>query len=153
MRIQAVIGGYGPEAVTLVGVLDADTGVLVVAKQIAHREERVKEDFAIVSNLRLPEVDFTFRDDHVESAIRSYFDRRAQGLVEIESEAARFTPDHKIEADGINETGRKYRMAPDIAAGQVAVLAMVAFVDAQSTIGAITDMLSDLDDLYRVISI
>lgn len=44
-------------------------------------------------------------------------------------------------------------MAPDIAAGQVAVLAMVAFVDAQSTIGAITDMLSDLDDLYQVISI
>lgn len=153
MRIITIISGFQGSAVTIASVFDEKTGVLVVAKQIGYREDRPKPDMALVSNLDLQSCDFQFTDKHLRDAIRSYFTRRSQGMLDIDSSLARYLPDNRIEQDGVDESGRKYRIAPEIENGQIAVLATVAFIEAQKPISAAIDMANELSDFYRITSI
>lgn len=153
MRIVTIISGFSGQALTLASVFDEKTGVLVISKQLAYREDRPKPDFAIVSNLDLPACDFTFTEKHLREAIRSYFTRRSQGMLEIDSALGRYLPDNRIEQDGVDEGGRKFRIAPEIDNGQIAVLATVAFIEAQRPISAAINMADELADFYRVMTI
>lgn len=153
MRIITIISGFQGQAVALASVLDEKTGVLVVAKQLAYREDRPKPDMALVSNLDLQSCDFLFSDKHLRDAIRSYFTRRSQGMLEIDSALGRYLPDNRIEQDGVDESGRKFKISPDIDNGQIAVLATVAFIEAQKPISAAIDMANELSDFYRITTI
>ena len=153
MRILTVISGYQGPPIALASVLDENTGVLVIAKQLNYREDRPAPDMAVVSNLDLPECDFMYSDKRLRDSIRAYFARRGQGMVEIESILGRYLPDNKIEQDGVDESGRKFRIAPDIDNGQIAVLATVAFVEAQKHISSSMTLMDDLSEFYRVTSI
>lgn len=153
MRILTVISGFAGQAISIASVLDEKTGVLVIAKQLAYREDRPATDFAVVSNLDLESCDFVFTDKHLKEAIRAYFTRRSQGLLELETALTRYLPDNRIEQDGVNETGRLFRIAGEIDNGQIAVLATVAFIEAQKPIVAAIDVADELAEFYRVTTI
>lgn len=153
MKIQSTIAGFSGEPITMVGNLDEKTGVLVVVKAVKFREERIAPDFALVSNLDLPELDFLFTDKLLRETIRSYYTRKAQLTLDIMTEASRFQPDNKIEQESVDEGGRRYRIAPDIQNGQMAILAMVAIVQAQSHVESAISMANEMADFYSVISI
>jgi len=127
MRIQICVVGFALQPITLIAVLDEKTGVLVIAKEVPYTEERIKEDFAVVSSSDLPDSDFVFKDEHLREAIRTYFDWGGSELVTVDELLGRHLPDNKIEQEGIDERGRKYRLGDGITNGQVAVLAAVAF--------------------------
>lgn len=153
MKIQSTIAGFAGQPTTIIGSLDERTGVLVMVKEVKFREERIDETFALVSNLNLPELDFRFGDDHLGSAIRTYFTRRAQTTIDIMQELQRHLPDNKIESDAVDEGGRRYRIHPEIMNGQIAILAAVALCEKQDPFNAAMQMQEELIDFYRVTSI
>ena len=153
MRIQAVIGSYRDAPTTLLGLLDENTGVLVIAKQVPYGEEKLAPDMALVSNLDLESRDWRFTDDHIQEAIIRFFTRSAQGTISIPRDLTRIDPTSKIEMDNIDVTGRKYRLSPDIANAQIAVLAMVAYADKYSGISAALTAADEMLDIFKAFSV
>lgn len=153
MKIQATIAGFAGQPITLVAVLDEHTGVLVVAKEVKYREERIAPDFALISNLDLPDLDFSYTDALMRDSIRAYYTRKAQQMLDLNGDLQRHEPDARIELEKVDESGRHYRIAGDIQNGQVAVLGLVAFVESQGGIQAAIEAADELADFYRVISI
>ena len=127
MKIQSSIAGYHGQPVTLIAVLEEDTGVLVVAAQEPFSELRKADDFAVVSNLDLEGVDFRFTDDMMREAITSFFELKNQGLIDILDAVARFDPENRVERQGMDANGTKYAVSPDTDCGQIGVLAMTMF--------------------------
>lgn len=152
MKIVCSIAGYQGPATSLACSYVEDDGVLVVLKQIEYREAR-PEGFAMVSNLDLPALDFRFTEEHLKTAIQTYYTRMAQGLIDIDDAVVRYRPDNRIESSEITPMGRAYRIAPEIDNGQIGILAVCAFLDAQRGVAAAISMAADLADLYTVTSI
>lgn len=152
-RIQVTIGGYKGHGTTLIAGLDTGTGILVVMKQHKYSEKLIKSDMTMITNMDLDDADTVFTDKDIKSAVESYFTRCAQSTIVIKDEARRFTPDSKVETDTVTTTGRTYRISPDIDNGQMAVLALCAFVDKQKGVGGTIEALNELDSMYRILSI
>lgn len=150
MRVQCSIAGFSGLPITLLGSLNEKTGVLVVLKAVAYTEKRLAEDVAMISNADLPDCDYRFTDDDMRGAIRSYFGRASQDGIDIHDELARYRPDNRIERDGIDERGMKYRCSPDIDNGQIGVLALTAFAEGQRGVSAALDAMDDLSNFYGI---
>lgn len=150
MKIQCTIAGFSGQPSTIIGNLDENTGVLVMVKEVTYREERIAPDFALVSNLDLKELDFRFDDKHLSDAIRSFYTRKAQMTLDIMTGLQRYDPESRIEREAVDESGRRYRVAPDIQNGQVAILAAVSLVEHSGNFSAAKEMADELIDLYRV---
>lgn len=153
MRIQVSIAGYSGTPVTLACVKDPATGVLVISKQVKYNEAKLAPDFALVSSHTLAQTDFTFNDEKFGDAVKAYFDQKGQGILVVHESLARFNPDNRIEYDSVDATGRRYRIAPEIDNGQVAVLAVAAFAEIQnhiSTANQVADEISGLLELYTI---
>lgn len=144
MLILCTIGGFQGQPVTLAG--SYEDGLLIVAKQLKYREDKPSPEFAMVSNLDLPDIDYRFTDAHFADAIRAYYAWRAQQNLDLVDALSRYSPDNRIESDRVDETGRKYRINPDIDNGQIAVLAMVSYAQRQSGIGSAVDMAKEFAD-------
>lgn len=153
MKIQATIAGFSGQPVTLLALLDENTGVLVVSKEVTYREERIGEDFALVTNIDLPDCDMRFDNDHMRDAIRTFFTRSAQQTLVIENAVRRYDPNQKIQRDKVTERGQTYELHPDIQNGQVAVLAIIAFTDKNASLDACLEMADELAEFYTAISI
>jgi len=133
--------------------LDDMSGVLLAQKTIKYREERAIQDMALVTNMDLPDLDYRFLDRHLSEAIRSYFTRAGQGLLDIHKDLGRYDPKDKIEMDGVDEGGRRYRIHDEIDNGQMAILMAISFVDSQKTVSAAIDSMNELADFYTITSI
>lgn len=155
MNFSVSISGYGAtgsKPVTVLCVYDEGTGVLVAGKEVSFKEQRV-EGFSMVTNLQLAERDFLFTDDHLRDAIRGYYARSGQGLIDVSDELSRWLPDNKIELNGVDERGPKYQLSPEIGNGEVAVLAAVAFVLAQEPITGALGAMEEFNELYKITAI
>lgn len=153
MKIIVSISGFKGPNTSLACLYDEETGVLVVAKQINYREDKPDDTFSMVSNLDLPSVDFKFKEEHMSNAIRSYFTAIAQGTLDVDKALARYQPDNRIEEDRIDESGRKYRVSPDIDNGQMAVLAVVAYIDRLRGVTAALEGARDIMSEMRILTI
>lgn len=152
-KIQVSIAGFQGQATTIIGAYNEDKGVLVIAKEVKYREERVADDFAVVANVELPVCDFTFTDKHLRDAIRAYYSRKAQGTLDLPQELLRYEPDNAIELQGVDEGGRRYQLRQEITNGQIAILAAVAFVESQKPIQAAISAAHELEDFYGITTI
>lgn len=148
--IQAEITGYSGLAVNLMGALDMDSGLLIVARELAMGERT--DGAVIVSNdPRAEQRDSLFDEDRLQNAIRLFFRAQATGMIELLSAVSKFDPSHKIEANGLDENGSKYRLAPDVMNGNIAVLALVDAADRAYTAQKATDFSSELAELFMSI--
>ncbi|WP_313453317.1 hypothetical protein [Stutzerimonas nitrititolerans] len=155
MKFEVSISGYGESGampVTLQCFHDTQENVLVILEEVPFAEARTP-GFAMITNLPLQTRDFLFTDEHLRDGIRDYFARDAQGIIDIDARLVRFRPDAKIENDGIDERGPKYRLQPDISNGHVAILAAVAFVSAQAPINDAIEAVDEFTKLYTAIEI
>lgn len=154
MKILISICGYKGENTSLAALYDEDESVLVVQKRLsAYREDRPADDFALVSNIDLPQADFQFKDEMLADAIRAYYMMTAQGALVIESSLQRYQPDNRIDEDRIDENGRKYRVSPDIDNGQIGVLAAVAFIESQRGVCSALSAAQELAEDFRILTI
>lgn len=149
MKIQASIAGFSGSPITLLAVYDADSGIFFIAKQAKYTTDRSIEGALLVTNMDLPTADFRFSDDDFKDSITSYFDLRSMGALDIDEDLQRWYPDNQIEVDRVDESGKKYRVSPEINNGQVAVLAIAACAAKQRSINAAMDMHAEIHDIYN----
>ncbi|MCK2122114.1 hypothetical protein [Pseudomonas sp. PNPG3] len=123
---------------------------MAIIKQIEEAKYSRQEGMAFVTNLRLQAYDSLFKEEHLSDAVRSYKEMVGQGLLAFSEKATRFTP--RIETDGIDEKGQQYRLDQNIDNAQMAVLAIVHFVDRQHAITATADLSARMAKLYDIMS-
>lgn len=126
--IQCNIGGFSGAPMTLFSALDAETGMLTIAAFSALHKDR-RDGCLVISNVRGLECDMTFKDDQIRESIDAWqalrhdtIDGGAPRLIFTER-ARRADPSLMIEPDGIDERGRRYRLAETTGNEAVAALA------------------------------
>lgn len=151
--LQVSIGGMSASGtgVTLFGELDRASSVLLID---LYRDIRPGEapkrapGCAVLTNDPMSDDhDLLFTEDALRQAISDYYTFVGRDLLVLEPKVSRFNPQSAIEADGIDERGRKYRFAPGITNGQVAVVAMCWFALQQSAFASQVAALDDYADL------
>lgn len=152
LKILCTIGGYGQsnaEAVTIAAIRQPD-GILAIIKQVELRETRL-EGMAFVTNLRLDAYDSMFKEEHLSDAIRSYKEMVGRDLLTFSPETVKHQP--RIETDGIDERGQQYRLDQNIDNAQMAILAIVHFVDRQYAITSTANLSDRMAKLYEIMSV
>ena len=148
VKIRVNIAGYGNQGeapATVLCAFDRASGTLRVADERA-MESAGRAGWLLVTNQRTDEhCDAFFSPDMLRDAIAAFFLMESLGLVGIDKKAERARPTSKIESDGMDERGVKYRIKSDCGNKQVAVLAACWFANIQRGVGAALD---DFDDLY-----
>lgn len=153
MKIMVSIGGFGPAGampVTLMAFKSNALGTMTVLNQITYREFP-DEGFAFVTNLRLKNYDCLFKEEHLAAAITAYKEAEGMGTILLADDVAKWRP--RIESDGVDTQGQKYRLHGDIGNAEVAVLALAHFMSRQRGIESVTQMSDDIARLYQITSI
>ncbi|MDF0506513.1 hypothetical protein POK33_37810 [Burkholderia cenocepacia] len=150
IRVQAIISGYQGPAVNLVGAMDAETGLFIIAREQGF-DERIPGALVVSNQSRMEDRDRLFDEDKLQRAIHLYFGMKGQGLIELLPVVTKHDPGARIEPDSMNERGTRYRLMPELSNGNVAVLAMVEAADvalaADTTADTANDILSMYDEL------
>lgn len=127
--IQCSIIGFTGSPVTLFSALDTESGLLTIAAKSALKKAR-REGCFVITNAAGIERDMTFEDAHIRAAIEAWQAVRTDTLASggprlLYSEAVKgyADPYSMIEPDGVDERGRKYRLAESINNEAVATLA------------------------------
>jgi hypothetical protein len=147
IRIQAEITGYGGPAANLLGALDSESGLLIVAKELDMGERQ--PDALVASNdPRSERRDRLFTEADLQDAIRLYFRATSTGMIELLANVAKHEVAHRIQKSGINENGTRYELSPEITNGSVAVLALVLLADNAYKAQSATDFSSELAEFF-----
>lgn len=153
VKLQVYIGGMakqGGGAEMLLGVLDVSLGVLLIDRAATspagEPEQRRKDHVLCSNNPACDDRDALFRESDMRQAVDDYMRFSGRGLLALDGKVERHNPATKIEPDGLDERGRKYRFAPDISDGQVAVIAMCWLAARQQTIVGAQSHFDDLID-------
>lgn len=147
------IGGFGPagaQPVTLMAFKSNALGTMTVLSKITYRESP-DEGFAFVTNLRLKNYDCLFKEEHLADAITGYKEAEGMGTILLADDVSKYRP--RIEVDGVDTQGQKYRLHSDIGNAEVAVLALAHFMSRQRGIESLTQMSDDIARLYQITSI
>jgi len=150
IRLQAEVTGYNGPAVNLLGALDPDSGLLIVARELAVGE-RQDETMVTSNDPRSERRDRLFSEDDLQESIRLFFRAKSTAMIELLPTVTKHEPAHKIETNGMDEHGTKYRLSPDITNGNVAILALAALADRAYKSQAATSFSDELAELFASI--
>jgi hypothetical protein len=142
MRIN--MAGFEGKAVSVFGAFDPSNDVLLIAKE-GDYEQAERAGFLRITNQQHDvHHDAVFGDDDMQAAIAAYFELTSLDLLNIGAGAQQCQPSHKIERDGVDAGGMKYRLQPDMKNGQVAVLAACLYASKQRGMAAVNEFMDDL---------
>lgn len=152
IRLQATIGSFGAGgSVCVFGEVDVVTGTLLIdATRIVRPgepERRHEGCAAVTNNASADDSDAVFTEDDLRDAISDYYDTLGRGLLALDQSCAALNPETKIEPDGLDDRGRKYRIAQDMTNGQVAVLVLCWFARRQAATMAQLAAFDDFSDV------
>lgn len=153
MKIMVSIGGYGAagtEPVTLTAFKNNALGILVILEKVTYRDI-ADEGFAFVTNMRLKNYDCLFKEEHLSDAITAYKEAEGMNTIMLADDVAKYRP--RIETDGVDTQGQKYRLAGDMGNAEIAVLALAHFMSRQRGIESLGRMSDDIARLYQITSI
>ncbi len=150
MIICASIAGYNGKPTTLLAMFDEATRALVIRKEIEYREARREgeTDWAFVTNVRCAAYDCMFTEEHLADAVSAYKEMEGSGTAVIHDDVVKYRP--RVESDGVDEKGQKWRLNPSMENGEVAVLALVHFMERQRGIGRVLEEMDDFMDLVSI---
>lgn len=142
--IRANIAGYGGNAVSIYCAYDTDSDILAVSRE-GEYEDSDRPSFLKISNQNRDKAfDALFTEELTRSAINAFFELDALKLLAISPKAQRCNPLNKIERDGMDEGGMKYRISPDVTNAQVAVLAASWYVNTQRGVSAVREFAEEM---------
>jgi hypothetical protein len=142
--IRVNIAGYGGSPVSMFCAYDPDTDILAVSRE-AEYEGGQRNGFLKITNQDRDEAfDALYTEEQTKSAIGAFFELDALKLLVISTKAQRCNPLNKIERDGMDEGGMKYRIAPDISNGQVAVMAASWYANTQRGVTAVREFAEEM---------
>ncbi len=127
IAVQAQIVGYHGRPVNLLGMLDRQTGLILIGKELEvnHRQQGA---LFVTNDAQDPQTAMRnqlFSTEDLRDVIELYFAVDSTGRLAKVASTERHKPAHKIERDGYDERGARYRLADDVSNGNVAVLAIV----------------------------
>lgn len=138
--IRVNIAGFQGEPATIFGAYDPATDMLAITKMGKSYDGKALEGFLKITNqTRDVAHDAMFTEEEMPEAIRAFFNLESLKLVALKGDATRCNPAHKVERDGMDEGGLKFRFHPDISNQQVAVLAACLYADRQRAMERMTD--------------
>ncbi len=154
IQLQANISGFAGRPATVLGALDEETGILVVA---AVTDVMPRRDGCVVidTNPRADR-DSLFEYGDLKEAITAYYELKGTVAADGRSACLRFMeramradPAGGIEMDGVDVTGPIYRISPDAGNAQVGALALCRYA---KHYGAVADTLTMADELSRLLA-
>lgn len=149
MRVN--IAGYAGEATTLYGAYDPGTDVLAIVKMAKEYDGGPRDGFLKITNQeRDAAFDGLFLEEETREAILAFYDLEALKLLNLQGDAARANPSSKIERDGMDEGGIKFRIHPDTSNAQVAVLAACLFAGRQRDYQRTSDFMDEMAALTTI---
>lgn len=111
-------------------------------------DERRRDDAALITDSPdLEDRDFLFSEDHLQEAIRYYYEMRASGKLIINDDMKRFDASGHIEVDSITESGRKFRLSAGIQNSHMAALATVYYANLSKNAEQAIQFGNELSDL------
>lgn len=142
--IQASISGYNGKPATVYSVYDHESAILAVSVEAEFCRERKSSDIVLISNDKMTNYDSFFEEKLFLQGIESYL-ALAKGVAAngvgarlvFADRAKRSDPMSAIEMDGMNESGSRYRISPDVTNAQVAALASCWYAHKQAGLAEI----------------
>ncbi len=151
IKMRVNISGFQGQAASLFCAYDPQTDILLAARPADAYEVDSRPGFLHVSNQAGdPVVDALFDNDGMQEAIQAYFDMDSMGLLQFSDLAQRFNPASKLERDGLDASGPKYRVAPDMSCGQVAVLVACHYARGQRGMATALGMFDEIRGLTTI---
>ena len=154
VKIQATITGYAGKPCSLLSIYYKELGVLVLAKIASFRQERY-ENSSVITNVPRIDRDALFEESDMKAAIVSFKNQKGRvagngtrGVV-FEDGVGRADPESKIESDGIDVSGERFKISSDISNEQIAVLATCLFVDRLEQAQTNIDLIDGVSGVYE----
>lgn len=153
-KIQATITGYRGKPCTVLSIYYKNLGVLVISKIVAYRQDRV-EGASVITNVPRINRDALFEEADMKQAIVCFKSQKGkvtpdgmQGIV-FDDGAGRADPESRIESDGIDVSGERFKIASDVSNEQIAVLATCLFVDRIEQAQTDIDLIGGVNKVYE----
>lgn len=151
VKMRVNIAGFEGAAASLFCAYDPANDLLLIAREGAEFERHRRDGFLHITNQDRDEaIDALFTNDDLQEAISGYFEMSSLGLLTIASEAQRVNPSTKIERDGLDANGPRYRIAPDMSNGQVAVLVACRYAAQQRSVAAASEAVSEILSMITI---
>lgn len=154
VKIQATISGYSGNPCSVLSAFYRETGILAVVKIHAYSEQPIK-GASVITNVPRIDRDSWFDEKDLKDAIRSFksmFGRVSQdgsrGL-ELSPTVQRANPNLILDRNGIDVSGEKFKIAPDVTNEHIAVLATCLYVDRLETTELGIGIIDGVNDAYR----
>ena len=137
VKMRVNVAGYTGKAVSLYCAYDAETDVLLIAKEGVY-EAKPREGFLRVTNQDRDETyDAVFPEDETREAINAFFSLDAMNVLSLTDTMKRHDPKNRIERDGMDERGMRYKIDPSITNGQLAVLIACYYAKRQKNVASV----------------
>lgn len=146
VKMRVNVAGHVGDAVSLFCAFDPATDVLVVARAVPYEATQREGFLRITTQAQDAHHDAVFSEDDMREAINAFFGLAALQLISLSETARQHDPAHKIERDGIDEHGTKYKIHPDTSNAQVAVLIASFYAKRQRHVAASGSMMKLLLD-------
>lgn len=153
VKIQATISGYSGMPCSLLSAYYRDSGILVIVKIHAYSSEPIKDSSVITNVPRISRSAF-FAESDMKKAIQAF--KTLSGKIaedgtrgiEFAAGAGRTNPSSILESNGIDVSGEKFKIAPEVTNEQVAVLATCCFVEHIEAADMGIGLIDDINDAY-----
>jgi hypothetical protein len=147
IMIQARIAGYFGPAVNLLAALEPESGLVIVSKELPLNERREGTLFT-TNDPRANGRDRLFSEDKIEDAIHRFYRARAIGTLELLPAMQKHDPANRIESDGMDKSGTKYRLASEISNGAIAVLAIMDAAGVSQKVEDVSAMCDEISAMF-----
>lgn len=144
IKMRVNVAGYKGTPTSIFAAYDPVSDILLVARESPYESGERDGFLKITNQVRDAAHDAVFSEDDTRGAITAYFELDALKLITLGQSVQRCSPDSKIERDGMDEAGMKYRIHPDISNSQVAVLFASLFAGRQRSVGVAQDFMDEM---------
>lgn len=145
MRVN--VAGYGGKPVSLFAVFAPDTGDLLCTDCIDMEMGEVKGFLHVSTTGAEVACDMRFTENDLSQAIQDFFMMDGMRAVFLDGNTQRLKPTNKIQADGVDVNGVKYKLDGDVQNSHVAILAACFAAQRQRQVANTMEAMDDLADL------
>lgn len=142
--LRVNIAGFQGEPVSLYGAFDHADDLLLISESQVYEPGDAPAMLKISNQERDAFRDDLVGDDNMQDAIRAYFEMEGLKLLVLGEKAKRHAPSNKIERDGVDEGGLRYRISPDITCAQVGVMFACLAAKRQRAVGGALNIMEEI---------
>lgn len=148
LRVNAA--GFSGDGSSLICAYSPETDMLLVSRSQNYEGgepkgkdgKSLRDQFLCLTNQQSDKIhDGVFEEEFFKDAIRAFFSRRDMRLINLSKDSTRFDPSNKIERDGVDQNGVRYRLADDITNPMVAVLIACYYAMKQKDVESANDFM------------